>query len=140
MVIAHFDNELGAKRLPFAGALGAPAARTARSAAGEAGWRDELLQAARQRRLFLGRQRCREAGVVEEALLVIEAEQQRADERAVRVVAKATDDAIGGAGQLVFLHAVAAAVEVGQVGTLGDKAIDVAAEPVEPSKGDFAIG
>ena len=38
VVVLDLDDELVAQRLPFAGALGAPAARATRAAAGEAGF------------------------------------------------------------------------------------------------------
>ena len=47
VVVADLDHELRLQRLPFAGALGAPAARAARRVAGEAGRRAQRLELAR---------------------------------------------------------------------------------------------
>ena len=103
MVIPHFDDELGAQRLPLAGALGAPAARSTGGTASEAGRRDKVFEAAGQFGLVARRQGCGEADMVQQAGIVIEAEEQRTCEWALGVVAKPADDAIGRARQLVFL-------------------------------------
>src|SRR5690242_19219003 len=97
MVVAHFDGELGAQRLPLPGALSAPAARATGGAAGEAGRCYELFEAAGQVGLVARRQGCGETDMVQEAGIVVEAEEQGADERALGVVAEPADDAIGGA-------------------------------------------
>src|SRR5204862_7261993 len=58
MVIPHFDDELGAQRLPLAGALGAPAARSTGGTASEAWRRVELFEAAGQLGLVASGQGC----------------------------------------------------------------------------------
>ena len=50
MIVAHLDHELRLHRLPFAAALGAPAARSARRFAGEARRRDQSFEHFGQRR------------------------------------------------------------------------------------------
>src|SRR4029077_8863264 len=62
MVVADLDHELRLERLPLAGALGRPAARTARRVAGESRRRDQNLQFFGERRLVLALDRGGEAG------------------------------------------------------------------------------
>ena len=64
--------------------------------------------------------------MIEQALIIVEAEQERADERAAGGVAKAADDAVSRAEVLDLEHG-AHAGPVGQVETLGDDAIERAA-------------
>ena len=67
-----------------------------------------------------------EADVIELAVVVEQAEQQRADLLAVRGVAEAADDAVGGA-QAFHLHHRALAGAIGLVEALGDDAVQLAA-------------
>src|SRR5688572_10573836 len=132
VVVADFDDELGVERLPFGAALRAPAARAAGRVAGEAGRLDELLEPLRERGLVLGADRRAEADVVEQAPVVVEPEQQRADERAVGAVTEAADDAVGRAHALDLDHALTVAGLVGQVEALGDHPVERRADAGEP--------
>ena len=60
------------------------------------------LELLRERRLLLVRDARGEADVVQQPAVVVEAEQQRADELPLRRVAEAADDAVGGAHRLIF--------------------------------------
>src|SRR6185295_5742681 len=95
MVVADLDHELGLERLPYRRAFGRPAARTTGRVAGEALRRRELLQPRGERGLVLRRNIGGEADVVEQAVVVVEAEQQRADYVLAFVVAEAADDTVG---------------------------------------------
>src|ERR1700722_906470 len=81
VVVAHLDHKLRLERLPFARALGRPAARTARRVAGETRRRDQSFQLLGQRRLVLALDARTEADVMQQALPVVQPEQQRADQR-----------------------------------------------------------
>ena len=71
--------------------------------------------------------------MMQQALVVIEPEQQRADHRLAFVVAKAADHAVGAAVVLDLLHAVAFAGAVGQIAPLGDDAVERRADALEPA-------
>src|SRR5438874_3004153 len=119
MVVSHFDDDLGAKRLPFARALGAPSTRTAGGAAGETRWLDKLFEAPGECRFVARRQGRGEADVVQQAGIVVKSEQQRADKIAALAVTEPADNTIRGARELVFLHSVAAPGQIGEIGALG---------------------
>src|SRR6185312_17126695 len=110
MVVANFDDEFWLERAPLRRSLGRPSARTARRIAGKA-FSDKPFEFFRQRRLFLSFDRGCEADVVQQPLVIIEAEQERADNlMAVDLVAgvtKAAHHAIGAAEFLDLLHPVA---------------------------------
>ena len=79
--------------------------------------------------------------MVERALVVVQAEQQRADvrARAVLVPAEAGDDAVGGALVLDLEHRPLARL-VRRVEPLGDHAVEAGAlEPLEPVGGGRAV-
>ena len=96
-------DELELQRLPLRAALGRPAARSARCIACESGPALQGLDLACQCRTFLVGDARSEADVIELAFVVEQAKQQRADLLAVRGVAEAADDAVGGA-QAFHLH------------------------------------
>src|ERR1700719_317743 len=62
--------------------------------------------------------------MIEQAFVVVEAEQQRSDDRLFFKIAKTSDDAIGGALAFDFLHAGALTALVGQVAALGDDSVE----------------
>src|ERR1700722_12064873 len=62
--------------------------------------------------------------MIEQAFLVVEAEQQRSDDRLFFKIAKTSDDAIGGALAFDFLHAGALTALVGQVEAFGDDSVE----------------
>ena len=133
MIVGHFDHKLRRERLPLARTLRAPATRTAWRSAGEAGRANVPFQLLRHRRLRLGGDvRC-EADMVQQTFVVVEAEKQRADLTAIRAVAKPADDAIDGADLLDLDHRRAIAGAVGAVETLGDDAVEVAADLAKPA-------
>src|SRR5258705_7772819 len=124
MIEADLDHKLGLQRLPFARALGRPAAWPARRVAGEAGRRDEVLELGGQRRLLLPWDARGEADMMQQAVIVIEPEQQRADHRLSFVVAKAADHAVGAAIVLDLPHGGAVARAVFELAALGDDAVE----------------
>src|SRR4029077_16363923 len=123
MVVANLDHELRLERLPLAGALRRPAARTTRRVAGESRGRDQNLQFFGERRLVLALDRGGEADVMQQPVLIVEAKQQRADKGAAFVVAKAADHAVGAAVVLDLLHAAAVARAVRKIAPFGDDAV-----------------
>src|SRR5262249_22828007 len=77
--------------------------------AGEAGRLDQALELLRQRLAFARADAGRKSDVMQQAVVVIESEQQRAHGLAVRAVAEAADYAIGAAIVLDLLHGSALA-------------------------------
>src|SRR5687768_5392388 len=73
MVVADLDHESGLERLPFPRAFGGPAARSTRRVAGETRRRDQLYELFRQRLLLRRLDGRREADMVQQAFIVIEA-------------------------------------------------------------------
>src|SRR5207244_11450822 len=73
------------------------------------------------------------ADVVQEALVVVEAYEERADHAAADGVAEAADHAIDAADELDLDHGVALAGAVGAVGPFGDDAVEIAAHRAEPA-------
>ena len=140
LVVAHLDDEFRPERLPFASALGAPAARTSWGPPGKPGRLDKLFETAGQIRPVASRQGCGEADMIQPPLVVIEPEEKRSDQRAVLAVTEPADNAIGGVLEFVFLHSVATAAEIRQVGALGDDAVDIGTEPLQPLQRRAAIG
>jgi hypothetical protein len=136
VVVLDFDDQLGDEGLELAGALGAPAAGTTGAAAGEAGGLAEGFQLPRERAALGGGDRRCETDVVEQAVVAIEAEEERADQFGIRAVTETADDAIGGAEILDLLHGAGAlAGFVGSVEVLGDDAVQAAAHGAEPATG-----
>src|SRR5438477_6560643 len=135
MVVADFDDEPRLERLPFCRSLGRPAAGTARLVAGKARRGDQLFELFGQR-LFLCRLDGRgESNVMQQPILVIKTEQQRADDILTLVVAKTTDDAVSAAIILDLLHAAAVARAVFEVAALGDDAVEGRTGPLKPLLG-----
>ena len=76
---------------------------------------------------------------MQQAFVVIEPEQQRADKFSSERIPESTDDAVGRAQTLHLHHAVAIAALIRQVETLGDDSIHIAAGAGEPALRDFQI-
>src|SRR5581483_6992327 len=132
------DHQLGLQGLPLGRALVAPAARATRRVAGEARWRDQLLEPPRQVRTFGRRNAGGEAHVVELAVGVVEAEQQGAHDARILLIAEAADDAVGAAQRLHLEHRALAGL-VAAVETLRDDAVERAAGALEPALGFAAL-
>jgi hypothetical protein len=76
VIIAHFNHELGAKRLPLGGPRRAPAAWTAWRVSREAGRGHKPFQAFGKGRLFVVGESRGKAHMMKETFVVVEAEQQ----------------------------------------------------------------
>src|SRR5262249_1482502 len=140
MVVTDLDHELGSERLPFGRAFRRPAAGTARRLPGESWRRDEALELLGQRLAFRGFDVRGEADVMQQTGLVVEAEQERADDVRAFAVAEAPDDAIGAAEILDLLHRRAVGGPVLDVATLGDTAVQSAGAAFEPALGLGGVG
>ena len=132
MVVSDLDDQLRPQRLPFAAALRAPAARAARRLTRET-WRG--LQSAQLSGqgfpLVIGDRRG-EADVIQQALRVVETEQQGSHLVAAAQVSKASDHTIGGPQALDLDHRALAA-EIFLVQPLGDDPVpSIAIEIVKP--------
>src|SRR5512146_424473 len=131
LIVAHFDDELRLQRLPLAGTLGVPPARTARRIPGEARRLDQPLKVSRQLvPLLCGNRGC-EADVIEQAPLVIEAQQEGADYLLLLSVEESADDAVSRA-LLFHLDHRALAGAIFEVAPLGDDAVERSATALEP--------
>src|SRR5262245_42400361 len=71
--------------------------------------------------------------MMEQAAIVIQTKQQRADDRLSLRISKAADHAVGAAIILDLLHSAAVAGEVGHVAPLGDDAVKRRADALEPA-------
>ena len=104
VTISHFDDQLRSYRLPSSRPLSVPAARPSWSVAIKAGAADKRFELA----VSFGRSAA-EMGrggsdMVELALGIVEAEEQRADRARILSVAKSAHHAIGGAQPLDLEH------------------------------------
>src|SRR5690606_34844780 len=88
MVVADLYHQSRAERHPLGGPLGAPSAGSARSASREAGRLPQRFQLACQCLTIVARNVGGEADVVEQAVLVVEPQEQAADRLRLRPVAK----------------------------------------------------
>ena len=131
VVVAHLHHQLGPQRLPFRGPRRAPAARTPRSIAGETRGGDEPFQTGRQLWLLMVSEARGKADMMEEAPVVVEAEQQRAHAPAPGLVAEPADDTVGGAQMLDLEHG-AFPRKVGEVQALRHHPIDLDMAAGEP--------
>ena len=131
VVVLDLHDERRRERLPLPCPLRRPAARAAGRPAREPRGLADGEELAGQLLLVLRLDRGREADVVEQALRVVEAEEQRPDDLRVRAVAEPADDAVRGALQLHFLHrgALAGARVVVEVETLRDDAVQALPPP-----------
>jgi len=132
MVVAHLDDERGLEWLPGVFLASVPAARSAGGLAGESGRRNELLQLFREARSIRDGNAGGEPDVVQQAVRVVEAEEQRADDLGLRAVAEAANHAIRAAEVFDLLHAVALARAIVEVAPFGDDAIERRAGLGEP--------
>src|SRR4051794_34312123 len=96
MVVLHLDDELGRERLEFAGALGAPATGAAGRPAGEAGGLAQGFETFGELAALGGGDRRRETDMVQQSVVAVQAEQQGTGDAALRRIAEAAHDAIGG--------------------------------------------
>src|SRR5205085_372064 len=113
---------------------GAPAARAAWRAPGEARRFAQRLQLRCQRRFVLGRDRRGIADMVQHAVvIVIEAEQERSNKRRVGAVTKAADDTIGGLQQFPFDGGLAIAGVVRLLPALRYDSVEVFSNLIEPA-------
>ena len=71
--------------------------------------------------------------MIQQAVVVVEAEQQRADHLLALVVAEAADHAVGAAEILDLLHGAALARRVEEVAPLGDDAVEGGTDALEPA-------
>src|SRR5262249_22961677 len=124
MVIPNFNHEFGLQGLPLRRPTSGPSAWAARRVAGESGRCDELFELDRQRFLLVAGYRRGKADVMQKAVVVMEAEQQRAHHRFALIVSEAADHAVRAAILLDLLHSGAVARAVFQVRALGDDAIE----------------
>src|SRR5262249_44543453 len=124
VIVANFHHELRLYRHPFARALGRPATRAAGRIAGKTSVHAELLEFGRERRLFLALDGRGETDMMQQALLVVEAEQQRADDILSFIVPEATDHAVGAAVVLDFLHAGAVARAIFDIAPFRDDTVE----------------
>ena len=131
MIELHFRHQLGVERLPLHGMFRAPAAHSAGSLPGKSGRLDHFLQLSRQRQTLVGLNRRTEAHVIEQPLLVVKPQQQRADQRFFLQVPESAHHTIRGALLFYFLHAGAFASLVRQIFAFGHDSIEAHAH-VEP--------
>jgi len=138
MVVAHLDDQLGFERHPFGGTLGAPAAWPAWCVAGEARLAFELFELLCQRGAIFICEAGGEADMVELARVIVETEQQRADELAAGRISESADDAIG-AAQMFQLQHRALTRQIRRIELLGDDTVEGPARMRQPGFGGFAI-
>src|SRR5262249_6505701 len=124
VVVADLADKFGLECLPFAAAFGAPATGAAGSFAGESGTATQPFDDGLEFPSLLRGEAGAEADVIELAMVVVEAKEQRADGFIFAGIAKTADHAIGGADALDLLHRGAFARGVRQVCALGDDAVE----------------
>ena len=98
LIEADLDDQFGPQRLPFPRTVGGPTARSARRASGETRRLDHRLQPWRQFGAFRPAETGGEADVIKAPRVVVQPEQQRADQMLAARIAEAADHAIGGPG------------------------------------------
>src|SRR5205085_11584781 len=108
------------QRLPRVDDLGAPETRPDRRATVEARRLNQRLHHLGDLLSVRALEARRKTDVVQQAVIVVETQQQRADNLGPFAVAKAADDAIGRPSPLDLLHAVALARAIRQIEPLGD--------------------
>src|SRR6185437_6412296 len=96
VIVAHLRDQLWCEGFPLTGPFRAPARWSARRIAAEARRLSQFFQPLGQLRAIGIRETRREPDVVELAILIVEAKQQRADLPAFFRVAEPADHAIGG--------------------------------------------
>src|SRR5260370_1045733 len=132
VMVAHLDAQLRAQRLPLAGTRSAPAARAAGRVAGKPGRLDQRLELPRKRLAIEVVQGRGKPDVIELALVVVEAEQQRPDQARVPLVAEPADHAICRAPFLDLEHGALARL-VNAVDAFGDPPVERAAARLQPT-------
>src|SRR5688572_3675148 len=136
MVVLHLDYQPGREWLPLGRALCAPPAWTTGRLTSEAGLPDQLFDFLGQRFLVLVPDARPEADVVQQTLVVVKSEEQRADQLTPGGVAKSADHAVDGAKLLHFHHPAPLARAIRFVELLGDDAVETGADTVEPALDD----
>src|SRR5262249_38527143 len=101
--------------------------------AGEARRLDQRLQLLRQTLPLRALDARREADVMEQTSVVVEAEQQRADNVAMRRITEAADHAVSRALGFDLHHAATLAREIRRLEFLGDDAVEIAADAAKPA-------
>ncbi len=96
VIVLHLDDELRRERLPFRRALCAPSAGPARRLSGKPRLPDELLQLGGELRALFRREARGEPDVMQQAFVIVQAQQHRADNSRFLGVTKASDHAVGG--------------------------------------------
>ena len=131
MIVADLDDQHRIQPLPLRRPRRRPPAWTARCKTGEALASCEFLQLRRDPFPFVGRQTRRESHVMQDPIVVIEAEQQRSHDLALGRVSEAADHAIRGPLALDLLHCRPFAARIGNVQAFGHHAVGarVAGEP-----------
>src|SRR5205823_2817175 len=124
VVVADLANQLRFQAVPVGGAGCAPAAGAAGRAASEAASANHGIQNSLQLEPLFGVKARGESHVIERAVVVIEAQQQRADAAPILSVAKASDHAFGRANAFDFDHGATLAAAVGFIELLGHDAIE----------------
>ena len=136
MVIGNFNNEFRFHRLPFRRSFGRPPAAAAWRVSGEAAVVHDGLKLIRQSRLRCRLEPGREPDMVQLALFIIEAQQERAYDFAPGStplsVPKTPNHAVRGADAFDLLHAFAIASLVGKIDAFGDDTIATTTGPSEP--------
>src|SRR5262249_16171877 len=140
VIVANLGHQPRLERLPLPGTLGAPPAGAARGASGEAGRLPERTEPSEECFSLPRGEPRGEGGVVEKALAVVEAEEERADHRSIRGIAEASHHAVGGALALDLLHAGAITRAIVEIDALGHHPIEGAARHGEPFPRDGDLG
>src|SRR5436190_3201810 len=137
LIVADLRHQHWLQRLPLRCALAVPSAGPTGRAAGEARRLDQLLQISGELRAFFRRNGGGEADMMEQAPLIIEAKQERADFLFLLRIAKAADDTVRGALLLDLDHCPLARL-VGLLRPLGDDAVECPTAPFEPAQRNLA--
>src|SRR5438105_11873300 len=132
MIVSHFDDDLRSDWLPFAGSFGTPATRTAGSVARKSRPLLQRFKLLRQRAPFARFESRSKPDVMEQAVVIVEAEKQRADHARARRVAKTADHAIGGPNLFHLHHCSPFAGRVRRLELFRDHAVKISADFVEP--------
>src|SRR5688572_23774769 len=132
MIVGNLHDYLRIDRLPFAAPFRAPAAGTTRRIPGEARFLLQRFEFFGQRGSVACLEGRGETDVMQEAIVVVEAEQQRADYFRIGAVAKTSHHAIGCPDLLYLDHRRAFAGRVGRLDLFRNHAVEIATHLVEP--------
>ena len=132
MIIGHLHHDLRSDRLPFAAPLRAPAARAAGGVAGKTGWFFQRLELFRQGRSLFSSEGGRETDVMEQASVVVEAEQKGTDDARTAGITETANHAVDGSNPLDLHHRRPFPRGIGRIATLRDDSVQVAAGFFKP--------